>query len=906
MHDDTKPSTSPPLPVVVALVSSEDTAAHKGSSKPTASLHKLQQHSGPPSTSPPQPVVVALVSSEDTAAHKGSSKPTASLHKLQQRSGPPPLPPPKPPRSKCSKSPEPPPKPAHTSSAKPSGTPTPSSDSAAESSKPASPLLSSKKGSRIAQLQKQLQGSSSHGISAIQSKESPPTPLSKTPIVPVSPRQPLLPPQSKVDTKPVGSMTHSVHVGPRQLLLPSQIKLEPSSKCSDDNHVSAPPKILPNNADVDAVPLVLPPNQPSPSDDDDAHPPVPPRKYLDADYPEMEEPVVPDRGYTSEDVYGRSPVVATPPPAEEQRTDSPDLAPKIPDRNYSFSDVLDSSSPDIPPEVPERNYSESDVLGSPSKDELDDQRPPAPSPAAVDIDLRPPMPLPGEMASDPVLEPDLPKAATLTKQKAPHPPDAGVPKKYNTLPDRYIHTQTPGGRPLPVLPFTSDSQSLGVAAAPHHYSDPDNYVPQSLRQPSLPRPTAPAGYLQPVTVPTKPIPPSFTASTNRSFSEDLSSPPVPRKQTRKNFNKSQSLDVPPTRPPKMIKRPLPSMPPTKPSEPVSGALPPSRLRTVTAKQLPLPPIPVISNSNSSGGSAGSGTHSYDYVESWMWQVQSFQTTPPRGTHNPLFPSLEEIMSSRFARSVPPVAVPHRHTTMGKPPIPTPVEQDDDYEEMEGTGNHFQMSVERQVFQRLPPATQQHTSPQYGNVASEAPVHSRGDSCGYVPVEEPIFRTRKNTVDSLGYVPMNTPSEITDFIREKLKQDQAQYINIPKPLPPPPVKKMAAMDLESVEYYNVKRSRGGRHHMLDYLDVHSPSNYGNLPPPLPPKHSSPPPLPPKSTAWQARPPKQHPPVWLPPKPVSRPRPGGPQTPLAPAVQQQPRTIPIPPRNIPRRCPAVYQI
>ena len=215
-----------------------------------------------------------------------------------------------------------------------------------------------------------------------------------------------------------------------------------------------------------------------------------------------------------------------------------------------------------------------------------------------------------------------------------------------------------------------------------------------------------------------------------------------------------------------------------------------------------------------------------------------------------------------------------------------------------------MSVERQVFQRLPPATQQHNSPEYRNLPNDTPVHNRRDSGGYVPVEEPQFRTRKGTVDSLGYMPMDAPSEITDFIQQKLLRDQATYVNIPKP-PPQPVRKMAAMDLESVEYYNVQRSRGGRHRMLDYLDVDSPSNYGNLPPPLPPKHVSPPPLPPKSTTWQARPPKQRPPVWLPPKPVGGSRPAGPPAPPAPPVHR-PKTIPLPPRNIPRRCPSVYQI
>ena len=857
-YDEMKAPTAPPQPIMMA--------AHDEMKAPT---------------SPPQPVMTAARSSEDMAAKEGACTPTVALDKLQQRPGPL-LPPPGPTTGRRPKSPEPPPKPARRTTTKPTGSPTPSSDNTAESSKPGSPSLASKKGSKIAQLQKQLQGSSSSpGVPRTHGKEVPKAPLVKAPSVPVGPRQPLLPPQSKL--KP------------------------PSSDGSNDTSVPVPPRNLPDNAAVDALPPALPQARLSPGDDD-APPVVPPRNYVDEDDPEMEEPVIPDRGYSREDVYGRSPAVATSSTADERTDSSPDLPPEIPDRKYSVSDVLGSPSPDTPPEIPDRKYSVSDVLGSPSKDGLDDQRLPMPLPTALDIDSRPPMPLPSKMEAGTLFETPLPKAPTPDKHKAPHPPrDAGISKKYNTLPDR--RTQTPEGRPLPALPFANDNQPFRTETSSHPYTDPDNVVPECVRQTTLPRSFAPAGYLQPKSVQPKTFPPSLKGSPNRSLSQDSSSPPVTQKQVRvKDFNKSHSIDVPPTLPPKLNKRPSSPVPPTKPAKPLPGTLPPSRLRAVTATELPLPAIPGFSSFSSSASSTLAGGHSYDYVENWVWQVRSLQATPPRGgqrppASNPLFPTLEELMGNRFVQHLAPV--PPRHTAKHRPPAPPPVEdEDDDYEKMEDAQSQIQVSVERQVFQQLPStiAAQLNCS-LYCNVPSAAPVRNKRDSGGYVPVEEPHLRSRVNTLDSMGYVPMDCPSEITQFIQQKLMRDRATYCNITKPAPP--VMKIAAMDLESVEYYNVQRSRSERQHMLDYLDVHPlpAPNYGNLPPPLPPKQSSAPPLPPKSTTRQARTPKQRPPIWLPPKPAERPRQqAGPVTP--PAVHRRPATIQLPPRNVPRRGPSVF--
>lgn len=894
VYDEMIPPAASPQPVMIAV--------HDGirTSTPPPQTVGMKAHEYDElntSTSPPHPVVTAVGSSEDTAAPGGSRQPD----KLQQRPGPP-LPPPKPTKDICPKSPEPPPKHTCVRSSSHTGT----NDSTAENSKPVSPLLTTKKGSRIAQLHKQLQGCSSPGMTAIpgggEGARVPPPP--KSPILPLGPRQPLLPSQSKLESSSVGSgWSQGALVGLRQPPHSPQGKLETSPDRSEDTTASVPPRNHPGNSIVDAPP----PNHLKPgSEDNDAHPLVPPRNYLDMDYPEMEKPVVPDRGYSKEDVYGNSPAVAASSTVEERTGPSPDIAPKIPDRNYSISDVLGSSSPDITPKIPERKYSESDVLGTPSKEMPDEQRPPTPPSPTVDINLRPPMPLPSELKSDPLPKQPLPKSPTLSNRKAPQSPQAGLPKKGSTLPNRYTQTQL--GRPLPTPPFTDSSQPFGAMAALHQYSDPDIVIPERVRQTSLPG-TVPAGYLQPTSVQPKMFHPPFGASFDRSYSEESSSPPIPQKQTRLVLNKSQSLKAPSTPPMKINRRPPPSTPPAKHSEPVSGTLAPSHLRTMTARRLPLPPIPMMSASVPSANPAGTGGHSYDYVENWVWQVQSFKTTPPRGTTNPLFPSLEEIMTSKFVRPLPSAVLPQQSPAVGKPPIPPPVPEDDDYEPMEATESRFQVSVERQVFQRLPPPVgdQQPSWLQHHCQPNSGPVHSRQGSTDYVTVEEPQFRARSDTMDSLGYTPMGSPPpELSEVINRKLMQDGPTYGNVPKPAPP--VRKTAAMDLESVEYYNVQKSRSGRRHLqLDYLDVQSPSHYGNLPPPLPPKHSSPPPLPPKSTTWLTKAPRQQPPlqVRLPPRPADKPRPVPALAPPLPAKHLQARIMQVPPRNIPRHGRFVYQ-
>ena len=915
VYDEMKPPAASPQPVMMAVHDEMRTSTPP----PQTVVTKAHVYDEMNTSTSPHPVVTAFGSSEDTAAPEGSCQPIGAPDKLQQRSGPP-LPPPKPARGICPKSPEPPPKHTCGSLTKPSSSHTATSVGTAENSKPVSPLLPTKKGSKIAQLHKQLQGCSSPGMTAVQGREGARAPPPKSSILPAGPRQPILPLPSKLDSSLVGRVTQGVPVGLRQPARPPQDKPEPSPNRSKDTPVSIPPRNHPGNPFVD----VSPPTQLKPgSEDNDAHPLVPPRNYLDADYPDMENPVVPDRGYSREDVYGHSPDVATSSTAEERTGSSPDIAPKIPERNYSISDalgssspdtspkipernysisdVLGSSSPDTTPEVPERKYSESDILGTPSKEDPDEQRPPTPPSTTVDINLRPPMPLPSEVKSDPLPKQPPPKSPTLNNRKAPRP------KKYNTLPDR--HTLTQLGRPLPSLPFTGNDQPFGTMTALHQYSDPDIVIPERVRQTSLPRTSVPAGYLQPTSVQPKMFPPPVSASFDQSYSEESSSPPIPQKQNRTVLNKSQSLNVPSTPLTKMNRRPPPSTPPAKHSEPVSGTLPPSHPRTMTARRLPLPPIPVMpSTSVPSDNPAGTVAHPYDYVENWVWQVQSFKTTPPRGTHNPLFPSLEEIMNRRFVRPLPRAVVPQQRPVVGKPPIPTPAPEDDDYEPMEVAEGQFQVSVERQVFQRLPPSVdQQHpTWLQHRYLPNSGPVHSREGSGDYVPVQEPCFRARTDTMDSLGYTPMDTPpSELSEIINRKLMQDGPTYGNVPKPAPP--VMKKPAMDLESVEYYNVQKSRSGKRHLqLDYLDVQSPSNYGNLPPPLPPKHSSPPPLPPKSNNWQTRPPRQQPPqVRLPPKPADKPRPVSPPTPPPSARHQQPQLIQVPPRNIPRHGRFVYQ-
>ena len=914
VYDEMAPPAASPQPVKRKAHMYDEMTPPAASSQPVKrKAHVYDEMKQPATSPPPPPVVTAVGSSEDTAAPEDSGQPIGASDKLQQRPGPP-LPPPKPARGIRSKSPESPPKHTCGTPIQPSSSHTATSDGTAENSKPVSPLLPTKKGSRIAQLHKQLQGCSSPGMTAVQGREGARAPPPKSPILPAGPRQPLLPSPSKLDSSSVGSVTQGAPMGLRQPARPPQGKPGPSPDCSMDTPVSTPPRNHPGNPFVGA----LPQNQLKPgSEDNDAHPLVPPRNYLDPDYPDMEEPVIPDRGYSKEDVYGQSPVVATSSTPEERTGSSPDISPKIPERNYSISDVLGSSSPDITPKIPERNYSisdvlgssspditaevperkysESDILGTPSKEEPDEQRPPTPPSTTVDISLRPPMPLPSEVKPEPLPQQPLPKSPTLSNHKAPRP------KKSNTLPDR--HTQTQLGRPLPTLPFTGSNQPFGTMTALHQYSDPDIVIPERVRQTSLPRTSVPTGYLQPTSVHPKVLTPPFGGSFDRSYSEESSSPPIPQKQNRTVLNKSQSLNYPSTQPTKMNRRPPPSTPPAKPSEPVSGTLSPSHPKTMTARRLPLPPIPVMPAS-APDNPAGTGGHSYDYVENWVWKVQSF-TTPPRGTHNPLFPSLEEIMNRKFVRPLPSAVVPQQHPAVGKPPMPTPVTDDDDYEPMEVTEGQFHVSVERQVIQRLLPAVDQQRPSwlQHHSLPNSGPVHSRQGSGGYVAVEEPHHRARSDTMDSLGYIPMNSPpSELSEVINRKLMQDGPTYGNVPKPAPP--VMKVSAMDLESVEYYNVQKSRSGRRHLqLDYLDVQSPSIYGNLPPPLPPKHSSPPPLPPKSNNWQTRPSRQQPPqVRLPPRTADKPRPVPPMTPPPSARHQQ---IQVPPRNIPRHGRFVYQ-
>ena len=847
VYDEAQPPAAPPQPVLMKAHSYDETTA---------------------SAVPPKLVAPMTHSTKDVA---DTRKSTGSPDTPRQPNAPIPLP--KPPAGR--KSPEPPPKPTRKTITKPPvSTTSPSINAVTESSTSSSAAPSAKKGGRIAQLQKQLQnsGSDSPSVPAVHNKKGQQSPLLAAPDAPMVPCHPLLPPQN-----------------------------HPESFDSDDSPVPIPPRNYDEDDVGDVLPAV-PPRQYLVDQDDNGgnvSSLVSPRNHDDGSLVEPEYPVIPARNYTREDIYGGPPAVATT-SSTENRPDSPELPPQIPDRNYSMSEVL----------------------GPSSDDRLVDERPPSPLSDDIDIDSRPPMPLPSEPAPPPSLEPPLLKPAAPGNSNTLLQPATGVLRKANTLPDR--RTQTLESRPLPALPFDGSSTSFGVESSSHQYCDPDSVIPENVKQATPPTGSVPGSYLPPTATQPQPFNPPFNPLSQRSASEDLSSPPIPQKQSRNVLISSHSFDAPPSLPPKSGRKPAPAVPSYKPSE---DAMSTSRSRAVTAKELPLPAIPGLSVlSHYTSGATGAGGHSYDYVESWMWRQPGTQATPPRQqapARNPFFPSIEEILANKIMRPSPnPAPVPPRHPAMRKPPVPIPAE-DEEYEEMESEGGQFQVSVERQVFQQLPTTTTV-SQLSYSHYCNTAPVQAKKESAGYVPVDEP-FRDRADTIDSLGYVPMDCPPELAEFIRQKLRQDQARFGNLTQETASLPPMQVVAMDLESVEYYNVQRNRGGRQHMLDYLDVQSSSHvYGNVPPPRPPKQPVAPPRPPKQPVAPPRPPKQPvapplppkgstlpgrtvklpPQVPLLPKPVDRSRAARPVTP--PSVICTPQPVSVPPRNIVRKGQYVFEI
>ena len=587
-------------------------------------------------------------------------------------------------------------------------------------------------------------------------------------------------------------------------------------------------------------------------------------------------PILPPRNYLDplENTSGSSLSVSS----------SLDTTPTIPPRNYSPSDLAFGDLKSEGVQHPSRNSPQEDAyskksnsnnsspLGGSYIDEKNDTLPIDRS-AEDFIARRPPMPLPTETNPHPDIK--LHPPPNVPKPESPPGISGLSPKKYKDLPPRTSPKPEAPVSPKftsktirPVSPIVSNLQA-------NHPDANHNSQQSSVKVPHLPstspvfRPITPVR--ETVNIPTSPstdsvhqnlqkIPPQSPPQV--PLKKPLTLPPHATSEQRMpttfshslpkqvlSSNQAWSYPIHPVDPDRTQSKSRDMNSPLPSSSTVGGNVvnaPSSVSVTVTSsgKQKsgsvrcrPLPALP-IAQITTSGHLSGGGSHVYDYVFNWQWQIGE------KGQNN-LFPSVNEILQERKFKTHPPKNWPPLlpPPQVEKPPLSPPVDDsDDDYEKMNdnpGSVENLQMSVsiaDNQYNHETCISVHQSSGRPLPRV--RVGTDSSLTSTGYVKVDEPFKDPFQLVVGSDGYIPMKSQKSMANFMQgmsqERTLTQSSLYYNVPASRM---LAGMTSMDLETNQYYNVRKIRQVRN--LEYLDVSIPPR-----PAKPAKLSHPPPRPPK--------------------------------------------------------------
>ena len=610
-----------------------------------------------------------------------------------------------------------------------------------------------------------------------------------------------------------------------------------------------------------------------------------------------------------EDLHGRG-HISSPEKTPSHSSASSNSTPILPPRNYlntleKTSSSSFSSSSDTTPTIPPRNYSPSELALSDSKSEgvyskqcnRSNSSPLASSyngeknnTLPVDrsdedfIASRPPMPLPTERNP----HPDIKLTPSVPNLESSPDISSLSPKKHVDLPSRVFPRQVAPGSPVfaretnrPVSPIVSNlqanlpdtnhnSQHLSVKGPQLPSNSPSVFRPITPVREAVNIPTSPSAGMhqnlqkispqsppqvplkKPLTVPHHTSPEQRMASTfSHSLPKQAPSP-----------NQAWSYPVHPGDPDRTQSQSQNINSPSSKSSTVGGSVvnaPPSVSFTVTSsgKQKsgsvrcrPLPELP-IAQITTSGHLPGSRSHVYDYVFNWEWQIGE------KGQSN-LFPSVRQILQERKIQTQshkvnwsPPLPLPQAEKHPLSPPVGNNNDSDDDYEKMNDNPSpaaveNLQMSVsiaDNQYNHETCISVHQSRPLPRVRVGTDSSV----TSTGYVKVDEPFKDPFHMIVGSDGYIPMKSQKSMIGIMQrqESTLTQSSLYYNVPASHL---MAGMTSMDLETNQYYNVRRTR--QVHNLEYLDVSVPPRPAkpaklSLPPPRPPKPViKVPPLPPK--------------------------------------------------------------
>ena len=634
-------------------------------------------------------------------------------------------------------------------------------------------------------------------------------------------------------------------------------------------------------------------NTPTSSSSVGSSPKTPPRCYTPLS---SDSPVIPTRGYELSS-HITTPTVLSPqsPLSEEQPEGEPEEVP-VPARGYTREDVY--SGGDLNKPVLVKNSNSDTAAVTPSLHTSTNQRRSSCEDDVTTleksmedfIDRRPPMPLPTKGGGGDQQSSNAPlRSPGPTPQEVPplSEPRPGKKQKYNQ-------------RPLPPTPWalglsksaTIDIPVIGV------YSDPDEVVPRSkiTKQHSANSQeiTNTRPRKAPIILPVSPLPSTFhpihppNKQRYTPVDDNISGTPPrlpPKKSKSFQVSSKPSSDGPlnssgpihvPSRSPELPSRGVTRMPSNHAqSSPPPGVNPPA-----FQPRAPGPSASKNSFQDPSSHLAPSMASTlppgkdYSYVLNWSW-VFPYSQGRIGGGISPLIAQVPP----RFGNTLPPRGL---HRT---PPqqVNNNTNSDSDYEDMQGqvgvsvtignssSSHHAQINLQHHSQRPLPVLENR------GRVNTGSSTGS-----GYVQVEEP-FGTKHlfGSFAAAGYVPMSRPDfaeqckEMSDWGRPVCYP--SMYYNVPHA---PNAGNVMSMDLETSEYYNVRRFK--YKHNLEHLGI-------DLPPPRPPRPNfvQPPPVPPRiSTA--TTPPPQVPPKTLE-RSVPPPRPPR-QSSVPPLSHQQAQFVP----------------